>query len=208
MKTRLRAFFPQFAFLVLFHLHAQDDVPIGLVRGSLIETKGSERAGQIKVRTPDGLVFTCLYDDKTYMEHTAMRIFASALHVDDPIEVVGDRQKFPGRCYARTIRVVDSPLANPSRIRPYRMVTEHIAPRGNLTFSGVVVRIQDELLILRTRDGDASMLLRPDTRYIDGGSPTERAYLKPNMRVSVRGGKNLEKQTEAYQIYWGEILKP
>jgi len=36
----------------------------------------------------------------------------------------------------------------------------------------------------------------------------EAADLKPNTRVFVRAGKNLEDQIEAYQIVWGEILQP
>lgn len=198
----------QFVTAICTAAFAQDDVPIGLIRGALMETKGSERSGEVKIKSIDGATFTCRYDDKTYMEHTGMRIFASALHKEDSVEVVGDRTKLRGSCYARTIRIVDDPLPSQSRIRPYRMVTEHIAPRGDLTFSGVVIRLQDGLLLLRTRDGDASMLIRDDTRFINGGSSTDRSYLKPNMRVFVRGGKNLEKQTEAYQISWGEIFKP
>lgn len=187
---------------------AQDDVPIGLIRGTILETKGSERSGEIKVKATDGLVFICLYDEKSYMEHTGMRIFSSALRKEDAVEVVGDRIKYRGSCYARTIRVIDIPLQSQSRIRPYRMVTEHIAPRGDLTFSGVVIRLQNGLLILRTREGDASIRIREDTRFIYGGSSTDRSHLKPNTRVFVRAGKNLEKETEAYQISWGEIFKP
>lgn len=190
-------------------LPAQEvDVPIGLLRGSFVETKGSDRSGDFKIKLATGQIYNCSYDEKTYMEHTNMRIFASSLRPGDPIEVVGDRSRFPGRCYARTIHVVDPPLASRSRIRPYRMVTEHIAPRGDLTFSGVIVRMEGEFLTLRTRTaGDAVLLLRQDTRFLDGGIPTERASLKPNMRVFIRAGKNLEKQTEAYQIFWGEIMK-
>ena len=194
--------------LFSFTVFGQDEIPIGLIRGALFEIKGSERAGEIKVKSAGEGTFICLYDEKTYMEHTGMRILASSLHKDDAVEVVGDRAKFPGSCYARTIRVVDAPSQSQSRIRPYRMVTEHIAPRGDLTFSGAVIRLQNGLLILRTRDGDASIWIREDTRFIHDGSSTDRSHLKPNTRVSVRAGKNLEKETEAYQISWGEIFKP
>ena len=128
-------------------LPAQEaDVPIGLLRGAFVETTGSDRSGDFKIKLLTGQTYTCYYDEKTYMEHTNMRIFATSLRPGDPIEVVGDRSRFPGRCYARTIHVVDPPVASRSRIRPYRMVTEHIAPRGDLTFSGVVVRMEGEWL--------------------------------------------------------------
>ena len=204
-----RHFISGFCYLALcLSAFAQTDEPIGLIQGILFESKGSERSGEIKIKATDGAVFICRYDEKTYMEHTGMRVFASALHAEDAVEIVGDRSKFRGSCYARTIRIVDTPLPSQSRIRPYRMVTEHIAPRGDLTFSGVVIRLQNGLLLLRTRDGEASILIREDTRFIDGGSSTDRAYLKPNMRVFVRAGRNLEKQIEAYQISWGTIFKP
>ena len=195
-----------FAFCLL---PAQEvDTPIGLLRGAFVESMGTDGSGDFKIKLTTGPTYSCIYDEKTYMEHTSMRIFVSSLRQGDPIEVVGDRSRFPGRCYARTIHVVDPPVASHSRIRPYRMVTEHIAPRGDLTFSGVVVRMEGEMLTLRTRAaGDVVLLLRQDTRFLDSGIPIERTFLKPNMRVFIRAGKNLEKQTEAYQIFWGEIMK-
>jgi len=84
-----------------------------------------------------------------------------------------------------------------------------LAPRGNLTYSGVIARLTVDRLVLHTRqEGEKTILLRLDTRYLEGGTMVEAADLKPNTRVFVRAGKNLGDQIEAYQIIWGEILQP
>ena len=79
---------------------------------------------------------------------------------------------------------------------------------GNLSFAGVVSRLNGQLLVLRTRIGEQTLLIRQDTRYIDNGDTVEAAQLRPNMRVFVRAGKNLYEQLEAYQVIWGQILEP
>jgi hypothetical protein len=78
-----------------------------------------------------------------------------------------------------------------------------------MTFSGVVLRINPEMMVLRTwRDGEKVILLRQDTRYMDSGLKTDFATLPVNTKVFVRGGKNLENELEAYQVVWGEISGP
>jgi hypothetical protein len=79
---------------------------------------------------------------------------------------------------------------------------------GNLTFAGVVARLSGQSLVLRTRAGEQTLIIRRDTRYVDNGDTVEAAELRPNMRVFVRAGKNLYEQVEAYQVIWGEILNP
>jgi hypothetical protein len=79
---------------------------------------------------------------------------------------------------------------------------------GNLTFAGVVARLNGESLVLRTRDGEQTLLIRHDTRYVENGDTVEAAQLRPNMRVFIRAGRNLYEQVEAYQVIWGSILDP
>jgi hypothetical protein len=63
--------------------------------------------------------------------------------------------------------------------------------------------------VLRTRlDGDTQVLLRPDTRYLEAGAVVDSGALKPNTRVFVRAGRNLDGEVEAYQVIWGGILDP
>ena len=61
---------------------------------------------------------------------------------------------------------------------------------GNLTYSGVVFRLNGQRVVLHTRAaGDLAILLRQDTRYLENGGIVDSASLKPNMRVFVRAGK-------------------
>jgi hypothetical protein len=88
-------------------------------------------------------------------------------------------------------------------------VVEQIYPRGNLTFTGVIIRMNPQLLVLRTRtEGEKPVLLRKDTLYMDSGLPGELSTLVVNTRVSIRGGRNLDNELEAYQVIWGEIEGP
>ena len=57
-------------------------------------------------------------------------------------------------------------------------------------------------------DGEKTILLRQDTRYVSEGHLVEAAELSPETRVFVRAGKNSNGQIEAYQVVWGEILEP
>jgi len=80
---------------------------------------------------------------------------------------------------------------------------------GNMTYSGVVFRLNSERVVLHTREaGDLSILLRKDTRYLADGQVVDLESLKPNMRVFVRAGKDLYNDVEAYQVIWGTILTP
>ncbi|MGH9627714.1 MAG: hypothetical protein ACRD7E_05155, partial [Bryobacteraceae bacterium] len=78
-----------------------------------------------------------------------------------------------------------------------------------LTFAGVVLRMNPQMLVVRTRDeGEKHVMLREDTRYLEGGLPSERGFLNVNTRIFIRGGKNLDNEVEAYQIIWGKIAGP
>ena len=87
--------------------------------------------------------------------------------------------------------------------------TLSIAPRGSLTFTGMVLRMDDDGLVLRTRaDGEKWILVRHDTRFREDGLRVEPSSLHSSTRVFVRAGKNLDGEIEAYEIVWGEILTP
>jgi hypothetical protein len=79
-----------------------------------------------------------------------------------------------------------------------------------MTFSAVVLRVAPEVLTVRVR-GDAqekTVMLRPDTRFLAHGAPVTEAALRPNTKVFLRAGKNLDGQLEAFQVVWGDILQP
>jgi hypothetical protein len=86
---------------------------------------------------------------------------------------------------------------------------DDLFPRGDLTFAGIVARVGQDMLVLRTRaKGELRLLLRPDTRYVQDGVLADASGLGVNTRVFVRGGRNLDGDLEAYQVMWGEILRP
>jgi hypothetical protein len=64
-------------------------------------------------------------------------------------------------------------------------------------------------LTLHTRNaGDQVILLRQDTRFLENGEIVEPSVLHPSMRIFVRAGRNLDNETEAFEVVWGEILTP
>jgi hypothetical protein len=112
--------------------------------------------------------------------------------------------------YIRTLHVVQAtppprpvPTGRPLPYNPRLDTTR----TGNLTYSGVIYRINAERVVLHMREGgDLAILLRKDTRYLEDGQVVDFAQLKPNMRVFVRAGKDLYNDVEAYQVIWGAIL--
>ncbi len=200
MPLHLRFFLPLFA-LTLF---AQEPARPGIVRGRLQQV--SDKA--ITLTNSEGQTVECSLDNKTYMERDGQRIFAGALRANDPLEIIADRRPQSSTCYARTVRIV-APGTRILTVRPYRSSLEYIYPRGNMTFSGVVRRLNANVLVLRTKDEPERMvLLRDDTRFLESGFPAERQSLGVNTRVFIRGGRNIENDLEAYQVIWGQIEGP
>jgi hypothetical protein len=196
-------------FILASSLMAQQIAPIGIVRGALIECDST----RLTVHTADDHTYGFVIDGKTFIERDSFRISCSKLDKAEPLEIVSDRSAEPGLRYARLITVV-----NPeTRLRrrpvraplPYEDPTLSIAPRGSLTFTGVVLRMDDDGLVLRTRvDGEKWILVRHDTRFREEGLRVEPSSLQSSTRVFVRAGKNLDGEIEAYEIVWGEILTP
>ncbi len=181
----------------------------GLVRGILLEVD----PGEFAVRCPNNLVLRFTFNEKTWFERDSERVEGKSLKAGESLEVVSDREGQPLH-YARMVHVIPKPTplrlrASAGTFRIYRSSIEAIAPRGDLVFTGVVSAVQPDRMILRTRlDGSKTILLRDDTRYLEGGFEVNQSVLKPNSRIFVRGGKNLDNDLEAYQVIWGEIFEP
>lgn len=188
--------------------------PPGLVRGDLIEWETARGAGELSVRTRTHQVYRFAFDDKTYFEREKERIGPDSLRKGDLIEIVSDTQPGSLLRYARTVHVIDRrlPTRRPdarTRFRPWSSALDSIIPRGNLTISGIVSRMDGGSMVLRTRrDGEQVILLREDTRYVDNGVEVTASALSLNRRVFVRASRNFENNIEAYQVVWGEILAP
>jgi len=182
----------------------------GLVRGVLLECESVAGAGELSVRTSTHEVFRFSFDARTYFEREKDRIAAAALRPGEQVEVVADGGA--GLRYARTVHVMEPPAparpTAPARLRALRAI-EHLAPAGNLTYSGVLQRITPQRIVVRLRDGvEQTILLRADTRFVVDGEGAEVGNLKPNMRVFIRAGKDLYGDLEAFQVIHGRILQP
>lgn len=217
MRIRLLPFLPAMLCLIAGGaLRAQEPAFSGVIRGVLIERDDPGPAGEFSLRAKStNQVYRFRFDGKTYVEREEQRVSMQRLERGDTIEVVADRDESVAVHYARTVHVIEAlrpprPAALAGRLRSYRASPmDLLAPRGNLTYSGVIARLTVDRLVLHTRqEGEKTILLRLDTRYLEGGTMVEAADLKPNTRVFVRAGKNLGDQIEAYQVIWGEILQP
>jgi len=181
--------------LVLFAaaLHAQQMMPVGILRGNLVTWQN----GSLSVRRADGAVYDCSYDNHTFFQRNRWPIQSTDLTGGEPVEVLSDRWPATRACYVRMVSVVYTSPKSPRRRAP---ATEAWVPRGYLTYAGLVVKSENSKIILKTRGGDRTLRLRPDTRYSEASQPLL------NKHVFVRAGRTLEGVLEAYQVTWGEIL--
>lgn len=199
-----------------FVLNAQP--PLGIVRGRVLECDSAKPAGQFSIRTEKNQVFRFSFDAKTYAERNEQQIPIGKLQPGDQVEIICDKAPATTLRYARTVDVVEPTRQTPQlraaieRFQTYSTYSsplDDLFPRGNLTFSGVVRQLNEERLVLRMREGgDKVIQLRPDTKYIEDGARVQVSVLKPNTRVFVRAGTNLDNEVEAYQVVWGRILMP
>jgi hypothetical protein len=180
-------------------LLAQQPMPVGIVRGDFVARSGSE----FEIRDVQSILYSCLFDSRTFFERERQAIAVTELRAGDPVEVLADRRPGTDACYVRIVQVVDRRVL-PLRVAPKPV--ESLAPRGNLTFAGRVVHSDQTRMTMRTRDGEISLILRYDTRYIDDGLRVDSATRLVNRHVFVRAGRNVEGKIEAYQIMWSDEM--
>jgi hypothetical protein len=195
-----------------------------ITRGRLLESDTSE-TGELSIRTEANRVYWYIYDARTYVESENRLTSVPKLRKGDELEIVSDSGPDASLRYARTIHVLINPEAQEVRRNRYsqgryalprRPVTREdplkwdlALTRGTLTFAGQVCQLNDERFVLRTRgEGEKTIFLRPDTRFLKDGGLVAASTLRLNTRVYVRGGKNLDGEIEAFQVIWGEILAP
>ena len=197
---------------------AQTPPAVTVAEGVLLERDTASPEGEFSVRVESNQVFRYRYDGHTYVVREGRLTTVAALNPGESVEVISDRYEGPVLRYAHDVHVISQAPPAP-RVRP--TPAGHLLsgfdpldalfppPRaGDLTFAGVVYRVTGERVVLHTRLGDQPILLRRDTRYVQDGESVGIASLKPNLRVFIRGGKDLWDQVEAYQVSWGEILQP
>jgi len=191
---------------------AQEDAPAGYLKGEFVSWSGSSRGGEFTFRSTSQQLYSCSFDQKTYIERWNQRITFASAGQGDRLELVSDHPRESAPCYARLVQIVDStvvravPGVRPHLLSPKPSFT--LGPRGNMTIAGVVLRVFPELLVLRLRTGEQRFVrLRSDTQYLAQGQPSPAGSLRANTLVFVRAGKDLYGEVEAYQVIWGEILQ-
>jgi hypothetical protein len=192
---------------------AQESAPVGIVRGDLSLLLVRAGKGSLDITTASGTIYQCDFDNSSLVERNNLPVAPATMIKGDPIELVADRKR--DRCYARIIRILRRGTGVTAAVAPrgkWRFSTnaiDHIYPRGNLTFSGIIVRMNPTMLVLRTRtEREKIIMLRDDTRYLDSGLPGELTSLAVNTRVFIRGSRTFEDTLEAHQVIWGEIAGP
>ena len=206
MRTRLTVL----AVVCAAHALAQTsstEMPVGIFRGTLLLWTGTAAAGELTVRRADSAVFSCHYDSHSLVEANNRPVGIAGLTTGDPLKILTDHQPGSPVCYARAVEVVN-PEIKPLRAKavPVAKSTSDFLPRGDRTLAGVILRHDSGLLRIRTRGGDLILALRPNTRFLADGVTTNAEALTVNTHVSVRAGKDLYGNMEAYQVMWGEIL--
>ncbi len=192
----------------------QTPADTGPMRGVLLERDAEPAGGEFSIRAADYHVFRYRFDAKTSVDRDGQSIDVPRLKPGEKLEVTVAAAGDDPVPYARSIHVT-VPLPTtarhapaPARLHPYNAQEERMQPKGDLAFSGVIVRLNDAHLVLRTRSaGEQTIMLRQDTRYLENGALVALAALKPTMLVFVRGGKNLSGDVEGYQVIWGSILQ-
>jgi len=186
-------------------LNAQEAMPIGFVRGSLLSWRGSTASGDLTVQRADGAVYDCSYDRNTLFQRDQRPIQIADVNAGEPVEVLADRKS--RACYARVLWVVHR-MPEPEGWRPRTIARprEGFQPRGNLTFGGLVVNSPGGAITIKTRTGETTLLLRSDTRFSGDGVRLEDPGPLLNKHVFIRAGRDIYGVLEAYQVVWGEIF--
>ena len=197
---------------LLAPLIAGAQFPSPVQEGTLLERDANVAAGEFAIRAADNQVYRYRFDAGTTVQRDTFSGSANWLKPGDKVSVASDLVADSLLRYARAVRVMDPPAQPTSVESRLRSATFPFLDRtpqsGNLTFAGVVSKLNPQSLVLHTRAGEQTLLIRHDTRYVDNGDTVEAAQLRPNMRVFVRAGRNLYEQVEAYQVIWGQILDP
>src|SRR5256885_2504662 len=131
-------------FLLTVGLIAEELAPIGIVRGVLT---GCD-ATHLTIGDEDNHSFRFVTDARTFIERDHQRITCSKLAAGDRMEIVSDRATEAGARYARLVSV--NAEIRPRRRAPivpraplsYYDPTARFAPRGSITLSGVVLRLE------------------------------------------------------------------
>src|ERR1700676_970356 len=153
----------------------QENAPAGLLKGAFLSFTGTPRGGQFIFQSSGDQLYSCTYDDKTYIERESRLITIAGAKTGDRLRVVSDYKDDSMVCYARLVHILEMEHVYVVRgVRPRSKASnrpvEPFGPRGNMTLSGLIVGVKSNILTLKSRAGEyQSIQLRPDTRYSTAG---------------------------------------
>jgi len=178
-----------------------------MFHGQMVSWEGSPTKGVLLARSAAGIVEGCGYDALSILELSRERVTVAKLEAGDPLEIITDHKPGSRDCYIRMLQVVP-PGPSPSRVAAVAARRQTFdLPLGDRTISGVIIRCDARSITLRTHEGEQTLLLRKDTRYLGDGAQQDAGAVLVNTRVFVRAGPNLYGGIEAYQVMWGEIVE-
>jgi hypothetical protein len=172
---------------------------------------------EIVARLPAGeMVELVLQDRERRTFHCGLNTAPeeTTLRTGDVVEWSGVPGPDGRGCQIRSIRVlghISIPSASEAdgRVRLDLNPLNPLIRRGNLSYGGVVTAIAPRQLELRKRTGEREVIvLRPDTHFFANGLPAGVDEVVLNQRVSIRAGRNVDGQLEAFFVMWGGILRP
>jgi hypothetical protein len=189
--------------------------PVRILKGELIEWKIQGLAGEMALRDEESRVERCRVYPKSHLMRSNIRIHPHGVRLGDMVEVVADFRAGAARCAVVTLyiqhftprrKMVDGKLRSPVYPSSY---LNNLWARGLLTFTGIVSRVEDGTLLIRTRnDGERTFTLRDDTVFQNLGRQVQRETLESWTRVFVRASRMYDGTLEAHQVVWGGILTP
>ena len=180
-----------------------------ILKGELIEWNVRGLSGDLLLEVTDGARrWRCQVTADTFLSRSTIRIHPAGVRAGDMLEIVAEGR--PAECIARTVYIT---APDPRRVRarqPWVAVSsilDGLSPRGLLTFTGIVNRVDGNRLFLQTRKfGSKSFALREDTVFSNRGRSVEVAALGTQTRVFVRANRTYDGDLEVYHVVWGEIL--
>jgi len=69
---------------------AQENAPAGFLKGDFLSWTGTPRSGQFVFQSAGNRIYSCTYDDKTYIERDKRYITIAGAEKGDRLEIVSD----------------------------------------------------------------------------------------------------------------------
>src|SRR5260370_22670899 len=85
---------------------AQENAPAGWLKGDFLSWTGTPRGGQFIFQSAGNRIYSCTYDDKTFIERESRLITIAGAEKGDRLEIVSDYRMNSIVCYARLVHIL------------------------------------------------------------------------------------------------------